>query len=132
MSYIKYSEYTAIKGLETLTEETFNALSWVAKIVVDGITFDAIERFHLIEDEDYKPRIVRATALIIDSASRNGGLDAYLSLEGKDISSLSETIGGYSHSISYRDGRLGTVEGIPIPPLAKILLNPIVAIGRQR
>lgn len=132
MAYIEFKEYTTIRGLETLSSSEFETYSMLAKDIVDGLTFGVIEDFDLANNSQYRPRIVRAMALIIDSIHRNGGQDYLLSLDSRDIASESESIGSYSHSVSYRDSKKGTIDGVPIPPRANILLMPIKALGRGR
>lgn len=130
--YIEFKEYAAERGLEPLSTAEFEVYSMIAKDIVDGLTFGVIEDMDLAEDPRYRPRIVKAMSLIIDSIHRNGGQEYLLSLNSRDIASESESLGGYTRSVSYRDSLKGTVEGIPVPPVAKIALIPIQALGRGR
>lgn len=129
--YISYDDYQNVKGLDAITEERFEELYFFAKDIVDGLTFSVIENKQLYEDEDYKPRITRAMALIIDALNRNG-IEAVADSDiAHGVASKSESIGGYSYSISYREGAGGSSYGLKIPSLARFLLRPIVALGRQ-
>ena len=128
--YITFAEYSETKGIEPLATGTFESLALFAKDIVDGYTFGIIESQNLADDAHYRPRIVRAMALIIDSLSR-ADLSELLGGESEAISSKSESVGGYSYSVSYR-GKNENAYPIPMPPLAKILLMPIKALGRCR
>lgn len=128
--YITYEEYSETKGVEPLSTGTFETLSLIAKDIVDGYTFSVIEDKNLIDNAHYRPRITRAMALIIDSLSR-ADLSEILGGESEAISSKSESVGGYSYSVSYK-GKNENSYPLPMPPLAKILLMPIKALGRCR
>lgn len=117
--------------MEPISSSEFEDYELYAKEIVDAYTFGVIESMALAEDEHYRPRIIRAMALIIDAIARTG-LNAVLDSKAGVISSKSESIGGYSYSVSYKGGSQETIYGIEIPSLAKMLLAPIKALGRIR
>ena len=131
MRYIEYSEYTKVPCLEPISSAEFSDYELYAKEIVDAYTFGIIENLALAEDEHYRPRIVRAMALIIDAIARTG-VNAILDSKAGAISSKSESIGSYSYSVSYKNGSQESIYGIEIPSLAKMLINPIKALGRTR
>lgn len=129
MGYIEYSEYCKVPCLETISSAEFSDYELYAKEIVDAYTFNVIESMALAEDEHYRPRIVRAMALIIDAIARIG-INAILDAKAGAVSSKSESIGSYSYSVSYKEGSQESIYGVEIPSLAKMLLAPIKALGR--
>lgn len=117
--------------MEPISSSEFMEYELYAKEIVDAYTFGVIESMALTEDEHYRPRIVRAMAQIIDAIARTG-VNAVLDAKAGEISSKSESIGGYSYSVSYKDGSQESIYGIELPSLAKSLLAPIKALGRTR
>ena len=132
-NYLTKEEYDTY-GLAEIDEAEFKALSIYATRLIDAYTFGAIDRESLLEDADYSQAIKEATAFQIDYMSRIGLEKAIGTETSGSISSENETIGNYSHSVSYRTesgGRSVYVGTARIAPLSVDLLSHVRALGRR-
>ena len=141
MSYLSYEEYKPY-GLNDMGESEFNALSTYVSRLIDAYTFQAIPKYGLMEDEYYSRMVKDAMALQLDFMSLIGKDEALGTGEGAGAQKAgeSETIGNYSHSISYGSGGGTSKKGqsvqtyvgtIQLASLAVTTLAPIRAIGRR-
>lgn len=148
MAYLSFEEYKKL-SLETsddkkLSENLFEAFEIYAEVVVNSFTFDAIEKYNLLNDEYYAPKIKRAVAYQIDymnddESSSDSSLTSFTKEGEKVISSHSVTVGETSESVSYDNSAINTngnsIEnrasgGLKVSPLAVPLLAKVRALGR--
>ena len=140
MSYLSYEEYKAY-GLNDMGESEFDALSTYVSRLIDAYTFQAIPKYDLMEDEYYSQMVKDAMAFQMDFMSLIGKDEALGTGEGAGAKKTgeSETIGNYSHSISYGSGSASSkgqsvqtfVGTIQLASLVVTTLAPIRAIGRR-
>ena len=139
-SYLSYEEYKAY-GLDAMEEGEFNALSTFASRIIDAYTFNAIERYDLMNQPYYASKVKDAMAYQIFFMGKIGEDNALGTGAGEGAAKVgeSETIGSYSHSISYgsdsgsgksasRQVFVGTMQ---VAPLAVSTLAPVQALGRK-
>lgn len=137
-SYLSYEEYKAY-GLDSMEEGEFNALSTYASRIIDAYTFNAIERYDLMNQPYYASKVKDAMAYQIAFMGKIGEDNALGTGagEGAAKASESETIGSYSHSVTYGSGSgksasrqifVGTMQ---VAPLAVSTLASIQALGRK-
>lgn len=136
--YLSYEEYAGY-GLDAIEEADFTAFAIYASRLIDAYTFNAVQRFSLLEDEYYAGLIKDAVAFQIDFMHRIGlekalGVDA---TAGKELAGESETIGNYSISRTFSSDEsqggskryfVGTAQ---IASLAVTILAPVQALGRK-
>lgn len=139
-NYLSYEEYVAY-GLNDMGESEFNALSTYVSRLIDAYTFQAIPRYDLMSDEYYASMVRDAMAFQMDFMSRIGKDEALGTGEGAGArkASESETIGNYSHSVSYGSDT-SSKEGVSVQTyvgtmqlasLTVTTLAPIRAMGRR-
>ena len=137
-NYLSYEEYKAY-GLDDMEEGEFNALSTYASRIIDAYTFNAIERYDLMNDPYYASKVKDAVAYQVYFMGKIGQDNALGTGAGEGAAKVgeSETIGSYSHSITYGSGsgksasRQVFVGTMQVAPLAVSTLAPVQAMGRK-
>ena len=66
LSYEEYKELSLVPDEKRLSESLFEAFEIYAEVVINSFTFDAIEKYNLLNDEYYAPKVKKAVAYQID------------------------------------------------------------------
>lgn len=144
LSYEEYKELSLVPAEKRLSESLFEAFEIYAEVVINSFTFDVIEKYKLLNDDYYAPKVKKAVAYQIDYMNdEDNNLDSSLSTFTKEgekvISSHSVTVGETSESISYDNSALNSngnsIEnrasgGLKVSPLAVPILAKVRALGR--
>lgn len=130
---LTYVEYTEM-GFNGATEDAFSSLEKIASNLINSMTFGVIERKGLLNDEAYSEEIKEAIGCQVDFMAQTYGsaTDVMKASTESSVSSESETVGGYSHSVSYASNRKGinSFKGIKVCPSTEFLIAPLIAEGR--
>ena len=144
LSFEEYKEFSLLPAEKRLSESLFEAFEIYAEVVVNSFTFDAIEKYNLLNDEYYAPKVKKAVAYQIDymndeDNNSDSSLSSFTKEGEKVISSHSVTVGETSESISYDNSAVNSngnsIEnrasgGLKVSPLAVPILAKVRALGR--
>ena len=148
MAYLSYEEYKELSLVPTekrLSESLFEAFEIYAEVVINSFTFDAIEKYKLLIDDYYAPKVKKAVAYQIDymndeDSNSDSSLSTFTKEGEKVISSHSVTVGETSESISYDNGAVNSngnslenraSGGLKVSPIAVPILAKVRALGRR-
>lgn len=132
MAYIDYEYYTDTFGGTAIEETGFGRLAEIASDVIDGVAVISFKFDDLTEEQ--QALVKKAVAYEIETLDSQGGVDAIVGMSAQSINSEQlgdyHVTGGSTAATSVNTGNIPYKDGIPISPLAIMMLRKAGLMSR--